>query len=207
MSEKLIDHNEMKTRAYEVFVSDAGFELQALVLGISADELIAKHVLEIGSGRTNRFVRESEPMRPAFITSINPQLTSCETREVQNIDVAAHLGSVAALAQGYLPFRRESFDTVTSVLGVPNALLSSELPAALNDIWRVLKPGGIARLWPFAYKKDGHESVKALDYLALETVDSQVLEALPEPYASAKQRIVINKPIAETTPITDTLVV
>lgn len=51
--------------------------------------------------------------------------------------------SLFAQADGLkLPFRRESFDLVTCMMGTLNHLLPEQRVAIFEDVWRVLRPGG-----------------------------------------------------------------
>ncbi len=190
-----VSRGEMLERAFRFSISDAGFAAQAAMLGLSGDHYAGKRVLDIGSGQTNRFAIEApEFVGETLIVPVNPQLAFDDICKEREISREAHLGGVAALAQGLLPFRDESFDTVVSVLGVPNTLLTEELPDFYNDVWRVLKPGGVASFWPFAHHRTKGNVMVDQDAGWVENVDPKILETLPKPYCDVPQRLMIYKP-------------
>lgn len=189
---------EYLERIFESNVSDAGFLQQMAVLGLASVHYEGKMVLDIGSGLTNRFAREApEYVDNSTIISINPLLAYEDQCEKHGIDKSSHGLGVAALAQGLLPFRDEAFDTVVSVLGVPNALKSEEIPPLYNDVWRILKPGGVASFWPHAHMSTGAQVMVDFEYMSAEELDPRILELLPEPYRDCKNRVQITKPAFE----------
>jgi SAM-dependent methyltransferase len=194
---------EMLQRAFRFSISDAGFVSHVAMLGLSGANYTGKRVLDIGSGRTNRFAIEApEFIADAFIVPVNPQLAFDDICKEREISREAHLGGVAALAQGFLPFTDESFDTVVSVLGVPNTLMTEELPDFYNDVWRILKPGGVASFWPFAHHRTEGNVMVDQDAGWVESVDPKVLKMLPEPYCDVPQRLMIYKPEEDNLPAT-----
>lgn len=199
-----VNQAEMLQRAFRFSISDAGFISHVAMLGLSGTNYAGKRVLDIGSGRTNRFAAEApEFVKDAFIVPVNPQLAFDDICKERGISREAHLGGVAALAQGLLPFKNESFDTVVSVLGVPNTLLTEELPDFYNDVWRVLKPGGVASFWPFAHHRTEGNVMVDQGVAWVENVDPKILETLPQPYCDVPERLMIHKP--EETNLPDTI--
>lgn len=191
---------EMLERVFSKHVSNADFFTHVLVLGLGPEDFIDKTVLDIGSGQTNRFVREAqESVNPTNVISVNPILAFEGVCSLKGISRQAHKQSVAALAQGWLPFKDESFDTIGSVLGVPNYLTNEEISPFYNEVWRILKPGGRASFWPFAHQQTNDRPIRVEgSFLQLENVDSNVLAVLPEDYRHLVSRVIVGKSSDDT---------
>lgn len=114
-------------------------------------------VLDLGAGDHERFSREAG-QHGINVVSLNPFLV----RPIDRLQVKTgqHYEfpwtappetwqgqSVAGLAQE-LPFKEESFDTVVSCLAVPGYIETQDYETILSEMNRVLKPGGVAYLFP-----------------------------------------------------------
>lgn len=200
MPEKSIYEQSRLERAYGHITADADFLTQFAVLGLRDHMLKHKRVLDIGSGVHNRFKHESQQLFPTMsLITVNPQLAEPALMLARGLLPEEHSGSVAALAQGQLPFAPESFDTVVSCMGVPKYLFHSELPELLNDVWRILKPGGIAKFWPFNAMLDDQQAHMDTTcdtrYVDVELVPDQILALLPDEFQIATDRLVMTKPM------------
>ncbi len=186
---------EALERAFGTVITDVGFVQQVTVLGLTKEHFSGKIALDIGSGKRNRFANEIEEfVDNATVISVNPQLAFDGICTARGIDRSLHRPSVAALAQGMLPFQGESFDTIASVNGVPKHLTTEELPDLYNEVWRILMRGGNASFWPFCHQHTKGKAKVATNFVRIEEVDPRVLALLPEAYKDMRQRLVITKP-------------
>lgn len=128
-------------------------------LGISKEDL-GKDVLDLGSGREERFSRQASKLG-IKVVSLNPKLAFDDlSKEIahRNIEgLPPHQGkSVAALAT-HLPFKDNSFDSVVSVFAIPIYLPKELYGEAFSEITRILRSAGKAFLAPL--------DIKELDYI------------------------------------------
>ncbi len=131
--------------------SDRTFANYLKLLGITSSEL-GSRILDIGSGETQRFAREAS-LSGREVISLNPLLRDSKWRKLVQTDSSEPPQSVAAVAQN-LPFTNNSFDTVVSVFAIPMYLEKRAYKQSLQEIYRVLKPGGRAILFPVIFPDD-----------------------------------------------------
>lgn len=108
----------------------------------------AARVLEIGSGPGRLASRIAEMARDARVvgSDISPEMLARATSWAERSGVAGRVRFVLADASS-LPFADGSFDAVVSTLSLhhwPNAAVG------LREVRRVLRPGGIARVYDIA---------------------------------------------------------
>jgi len=119
-------------------------------LGFKREDLNGKTVLDIGSGESELFSRQlKESGINAQVVSLNPDLISDSYRqEIKKIN-DWQKKAVAGIGQE-LPFKNKSFDNVLALYSVAVFSSPSINPEAaehwMNEIVRVLKPGGEARI-------------------------------------------------------------
>lgn len=126
--------------------NDRTFESYLKLLGITSSQL-GKRVLDIGSGDTQKFAAGA-PIGTEVV-SLNPLLKDPKMRK----KVKEATSSVAAEVQ-HLPFKNSSFDTIVSVFAVPMYLEREDYRKSLQEIHRILKPGGKAVLFPVIFQDD-----------------------------------------------------
>lgn len=98
------------------------------------------HVLEIGFGPGVDILRVSEQVEHGFVAGIDPSREMVRQARRRNT-VAAEAGLVELLCATAerIPYPAESFDKVFAI----NSLqFCGDLPRALHEVGRVLKPGG-----------------------------------------------------------------
>lgn len=147
--------------------TDRTLELNLKQLDISISDL-GKTVLDLGSGRTERFARQAAK-HGIKVFSLNPQLADHETskrrQELISQDVwitdPDQKRTAAGISQN-LPYANEAFDTVISAWAIPFNLHKADYPASFKEIHRVLKPGGKAFIGPvpFTQLSDVKRSLK-----------------------------------------------
>lgn len=105
-------------------------------------------VLEIGSGPGRLASRIAELGRDAQVvgSDVAPAMIDRARTWSERSGVAARVRFVAADA-GALPFRGETFDAVVSTLSLHHW---PDAAAGLGEIRRVLRPGGVARIYDVA---------------------------------------------------------
>ena len=138
----------LTNRTYEEYVK---------YLGVNEADL-GKTVLDLGSGRTERFARTAHE-KGIQVFSVSPNLA--DSNDLNSLDIqkvksrhddmnnpnydrikTKDVGrTVAAVAQK-LPFKSESFDSVISLWAVPYYVPDMDLKKTLEEIMRVLKPRG-----------------------------------------------------------------
>jgi ubiquinone/menaquinone biosynthesis C-methylase UbiE len=117
-------------------------------LGFQRDELSGKTVIDLGSGPTERFSRElKESGIDVNVISINPDYKSEKQRKEIVTNPEWQKKSVAAIGQE-LPFQDNSIDEVLGLYSV-SWYADTEFEQVLPEVYRVLKPGGVARIGPF----------------------------------------------------------
>ena len=146
--------------------SNMGLETYLNTLGITEQDLKGL-VLDLGSGNMERFSREASQIGKVVV-SLNPKLVGSnvvsEAKEGEGFEngwfsdyiesnVPWQRRSVAAIAQR-LPFGNETFDTIVSTAAVPGYLARDDYHAAVDEIVRILKPGGKAYFGPIYEKPD-----------------------------------------------------
>lgn len=152
--------------------SDRTFADYLKLLGITSSELGMK-ILDVGSSKTQRFAREAS-LSGREVISLNPLLRESKWRKLVQTDASKPLQSVAAVVQ-HLPFKNNSFDTVVSVFAIPMYLEKRDYKESLQEIYRVLKPGGRAILFPVILPDD----VKVCKSVLEESGISYASESVP----------------------------
>jgi ubiquinone/menaquinone biosynthesis C-methylase UbiE len=135
-----------------------GLEEYEKSLGFRRDEIIGKVVLDLGSGPTERLSREmKEHNLGATVISLNPDYKDQDFRAPAVENSAWQKASVAALGQA-LPFADSSFDEVLALYSVSHYV--DHMDDVLREIYRVLKPDGVARIAPIRTERlsQGFES-------------------------------------------------
>ncbi|MBI2035793.1 MAG: class I SAM-dependent methyltransferase [Candidatus Liptonbacteria bacterium] len=123
---------------------------------LSVNDLPNKKILDIGSGKQERFSKEASEFG-AEVFSINPALQKKEARNDVKENITSNVSgkklewqerSFAGRGQE-LPFQDDTFDVVTSLYAVPYFIDSEKGRAqALREIIRVLKSDGKAIIAP-----------------------------------------------------------
>lgn len=124
------------------------FEYQGF-LELNPEQLAGKAILDLGSGHLQRFARQLEQRYPnTRVTCLDASLAQ-RHEQVQKKQKEQKLELTAGLFT-HLPFRDGSFDTIVSLYGTPMYLDNFEAAKrSVEEIIRVLKRGGEARLFPF----------------------------------------------------------
>lgn len=154
MSEDLVKV-EQKQMSHALASSPTNRTLEANLrqLDITLDDL-GKTVLDIGSGRGERFAREAAK-HGIRVFSLNPQLADLLDRQKRKsyiekdewITYSDQKRTATGLAQS-LPYADKTFDTVISAWAVPFNLAPEDYSVSFKEIYRVLKPGGRAFMGP-----------------------------------------------------------
>ena len=117
-------------------------------LGFQKKDLSGKTVLDFGSGPTERLSRELKDNNiDANIISVNPDYKTKRYRDQVTTSPDWQKKSVAAVGQE-LPFLDNSFDEVLALYSV-SSYVDDRFDQVLLEIYRILKPGGTARIAPF----------------------------------------------------------
>ncbi len=131
-------------------------------LGFKKEDLNTKEVLDLGSGESERLARELKSNGiTANVVSLNPDyvVESYERyrKAYENFPGREKGKSVAAIGQN-LPFKDESFDAIFALWSISEYLQKEdELEKAFREVYRVLKPGGTARISPFSFRQTSPE--------------------------------------------------
>lgn len=146
-SERRVPPNQDRPLLEKLTVSDRGLKDYLRLLEVSPEYLRGKKILDVGSGKTERFSKEAKEWG-ADVYSVNPEHRGRSQREKVKKrflffrDPRWQKKSVAAVAQE-LPFKDNSFDMVTSLSSVPFYIISEEgKRAAIREMTRVVKQGG-----------------------------------------------------------------
>ncbi|MFH1632040.1 MAG: class I SAM-dependent methyltransferase [bacterium] len=183
--------HERRMEAVEsAILSERDFRQYQDNLDITAEELNKwDKIVDLGAGTRQEFAREvSAGGFDAEVISVDPRLLLSEEEDLAGMleeeAEARILGRnepfgevVGALAQD-LPFEDESIDAVLAHFSVPMYLESkSEINEALDEILRVLMPGGEARIYPVSSTKNQQEVLEWLaDHEDEIEVDSEIKE-------------------------------
>jgi len=121
-------------------VTDNGFKTLKKYYGdmLNVSELTGKTVLDVGCG-TSPFVKE---LRGNGINAV-----SLDVQKVNSPNTGSHIQGFA----NQMPFKDKVFDCIYSTFSIFTYLFTGNSKIqnnALEEIYRVLKPGGKARLYP-----------------------------------------------------------
>ena len=98
------------------------------------------HVLEIGFGPGVDILRASEAVEHGFVAGIDPSREMVRQASRRNaVAVEAGLVELLCASAERIPYPANSFDKVFAI----NSLQFCDLPRALREIQRTLKPGGV----------------------------------------------------------------
>ena len=153
-------------------------------------------ILDIGSGDNWFDGSLSILNKNVFVVNLNPQLIVDEYRASHSSP--RHQNQVSGLAQGLLPFKDESFDFVLAHHSVPKFLHPDDVEAMFEDVWRVLKKGGIAYFYPFEHAARSPLQIKNVhNSMKVEAISEHLLMLYPglEQDDRVKYRIVMRKEI------------
>lgn len=142
-------------------ITDRSLKEYLELLDLNIEELKGKKILDLGSGRLQRFPREllQKIEDKAEVVGLDITLKEEERRkEIKEAQPYLYnsdkLGLIAASFL-QLPFQDNSFDLVLSLYGMPLYLTSEDekkskenIRRSVMEILRVLKPGGEARIFP-----------------------------------------------------------
>ena len=131
-------------------VSDAHWQLVAqAAIGIDAA------VLEIGAGTGNVLLKVKRAAPQSMATGLESDLASLAFAAQKADRAGVHLQLVHGDAS-HLPYPDNTFDRVLSSF-VVHHIPDSQKPAAMREVFRVLKPGGSCHVLDFT-TGTGHES-------------------------------------------------
>ncbi len=119
-----------------------------LAFEMKLDELNG-HILDIGSGKSDFGNKLMKMKEDAFVVRLNPHLVRPD--HGTELDPESNSPQVAALVQEGLPFPDECFDFVFSLHAVPKFIHGYEVEPMFEEVWRVLKKGGVGYFYPFAH--------------------------------------------------------
>ncbi|TSC60552.1 MAG: hypothetical protein LiPW15_430 [Parcubacteria group bacterium LiPW_15] len=129
-------------------IEGRGLDEYEKTLGFRREELSGKTVMDLGSGPTERLSRELKELGiDANVISVNPDYKNEKYRKVIITNPEWQRKSVAAIGQE-LSFQDNSIDEVLGLYSV-SWYVDAGFEHILQEIYRVLKPGGIARIGPF----------------------------------------------------------
>lgn len=149
MQEIILQEPEQARRTFTV--SSRGLSDYMHILQIHAPD-IAGTILDLGSGPKMQFAHEAHKLFPeAKIVSFDQSFIDIPT--MMQPTLPANLFAIGGYF-GDLPFTDNSMDLVVSCHAMPLYLEGEEAVwIALNQVLRVLKPGGRAHLAPVAFHK------------------------------------------------------
>ena len=134
-------------------VTDRSLKEYRNLLGLSLKQLKGKNILDLGSGYLQSFARDLERRIPETkVTCLDASLKECDAwrRAKLNEKQTEHKSKLVAGSFIKLPFKDASFDIIVSLFGTPFYLSSFvNVKKSLEEIIRVLKSGGEARIFPF----------------------------------------------------------
>ena len=129
-------------------------------------------VLELGCGQHGLFSKQLEQEVPGIeVISLSPHLRHAGASRIPR--------GIAALAQA-LPFRDNTFDLIVSHQAIPKFLRREDLVPTIDEITRILKPGGEARLWPAAVERSYGINRVIISNVRLEYVGDDIASQLPD---------------------------
>lgn len=97
------------------------------------------HVLEIGFGPGVDILRVSEAVEHGFVAGIDPSREMVRQASKRNaVAVEAGLVELLCASAERIPYAADAFDKVFAI----NSLQFCDLPRALQEVYRTLKPGG-----------------------------------------------------------------
>ncbi|OGH20647.1 MAG: hypothetical protein A3D74_03500 [Candidatus Levybacteria bacterium RIFCSPHIGHO2_02_FULL_37_13] len=112
-------------------------------VSLSLDDLKGKTVLDLGSGINRAFAAQANLAGNTKVVSLEPR--AAFEQAIPHNDLAPLVAGMAYK----LPFRNDSFDLAVSFTAIPMWLKTEdEMRDSFQEIDRVLKPGGEARLYP-----------------------------------------------------------
>jgi ubiquinone/menaquinone biosynthesis C-methylase UbiE len=154
--------------------TDRNWEEYAQFLDLTKEDLQKWQVIvDLGSGISQGLSYDLDKMgyKDKTVISIDPILGLLENpsnnlsqEDLINLRSNAQPNTVAGLAQE-LPLKDESADAILALFSVPRYLdKSDDINNFLDQVVRVLKPGGEARIYPISKYKNNFKIVP--DYLA-----------------------------------------
>ena len=127
------------------------------LLQIPDEELNNALILDIGSGVHQRFAREvNGQMRSSKVLSIDPNLGLSEKEDILNFEPEYSIktrrrnsesGTLAADAND-IPLKTGSVDRIYALYSLPWLSINGEEKTFFKEMIRVLKTGGIIRVYP-----------------------------------------------------------
>ncbi len=159
MSESFNIHKDKTT------LTERGVTRYMELLNISEDELNDPHslILDLGAGTEQNFAKEVRKLNlKSKIVSLDPRLGLSEAEDIDNLFAKPHKEArirgrknpetkTAAGLSASLPFVDNVFDHIYALYSVPyylNYRNPSEVSETLQEMLRVLKPGGVIRVFP-----------------------------------------------------------
>jgi SAM-dependent methyltransferase len=121
-------------------------------------------ILDLGSGERQQFARDlysnTSFSRKSLIVSLDPRMGLSVEQDVKDrcneeIRREGRINPVKNTLAGVsfnLPFKNESFDYIYALWSIPRYFdpLDEEYAASFREVYRVLKPGGEFRAFPFS---------------------------------------------------------
>lgn len=130
-------------------ISDSELEKYADFLGFNLEKMRGKLVLDVGSGKTEKFSREAAKAG-IKVVSMSPHLKFGRAQKLVTSQEDWQKKSVAGRAQE-MPFEDNTFDFEVALFSVPYYLPyndAEEYKAFFSELIRTLKPGGEAYVVP-----------------------------------------------------------
>ena len=165
---------EKRRKAEQVHVSNWGLKDYQGELGIDVKEMEGKLVLDIGSGKNEKFSKEAAPIG-IKVVSMSPHLKLKDAALTEEFLKDWQKRSLAGRAQE-MPFKDSTFDYEVALFSVPYYLPydQEEYKVFFKEVIRTLKPGGSAYLSPIFKNKTVGEGFVPLEFI------SSVLSQFPE---------------------------
>lgn len=173
-------------------------EEQLAYLGLEARNLHGM-ILELGSGRSEKLKDTPSLPNDCKIISLGRGILDGHRPFIRNLrnKEGWDRNTIQADAES-LPLDRGVFDFVISVDAIPLFLTSDPaIRTGFKEIWRVLKPGGEARLFPVNVR----DFTRAQDLfrglggeVTLQRVDPQILQRYGY-FDKSSERLIIKKPL------------
>lgn len=167
MSEKHHNLSEQMQSVDNAVLTERTFSEYKVILDIHDQELTNWHVIvDLGSGMQQDFAKSlKEEGGNNTVISVDPKLALPEETDLNGIFPEEHEarlrgrknpqeGTIAALGNN-MPLKEASVDAVLAVASVPRYLKSEEsIRATFDEIFRILKTNGEARVFPINVLKD-----------------------------------------------------